>query len=129
MPARTVASTTTANAPEARDSHTAVWTGSEMIVWDGSATSGLILNTGGIYCVQSGPTSTPTPTPTATASPTPSPTSTPTPHCDTESNSNADAYDYTYANGHTHTYIYTYAQRFPRYSGKHLHAFARGDRR
>ena len=28
--------TTTANAPSARDSHTAVWTGSEMIVWGGT---------------------------------------------------------------------------------------------
>jgi hypothetical protein len=62
-------------------------------------------------------------------------------HCDTESNFNADAYGYTYANGHTHTHTYThtyahahantygYAQRFPRYSGKHLCAFARGDGR
>jgi len=73
--------TTTANAPEARDSHTAVWTGSAMIVWGGSATSGLLLNTGGIYCEQSGPTVTPSPTPTpaATASATPNPISTPTP--------------------------------------------------
>ena len=40
--------TSTTNAPTGRDCHTAVWTGSEMIVWggyDGSA----ILNTGGRY--------------------------------------------------------------------------------
>ena len=39
--------TAAANAPTARDSHTAVWTGSEMIVWGGSAQSDL--NTGGRY--------------------------------------------------------------------------------
>src|SRR5258708_34090384 len=32
------------NAPSARDSHTAVWTGSEMIVW-----GGVVFNTGGRY--------------------------------------------------------------------------------
>ena len=36
------------NAPSARASHTAVWTGSEMIVWGGSGNSGS-LNTGGRY--------------------------------------------------------------------------------
>ena len=40
--------TTTANAPSARWSHTAVWTGSEMIIWGGSDGSKL-LNTGGRY--------------------------------------------------------------------------------
>ncbi len=35
------------NAPEARDDHTAVWTGSEMIVWGGA--NPFILNTGGRY--------------------------------------------------------------------------------
>ena len=39
--------TTTANAPIARDSHTAVWTGTEMIVWGGFG--GGYLNTGGRY--------------------------------------------------------------------------------
>jgi N-acetylneuraminic acid mutarotase len=39
--------TTTTNAPAARDFHTAVWTGSQMIVWGG--TNSLILNTGGRY--------------------------------------------------------------------------------
>jgi N-acetylneuraminic acid mutarotase len=40
--------TSIANAPSARWDHTAVWTGSEMIVWGGSANSG-DLNTGGRY--------------------------------------------------------------------------------
>src|SRR5437879_5095082 len=40
--------TSTVNAPTARDSHTAVWTGSEMIVWGGRSTGGY-LNTGGRY--------------------------------------------------------------------------------
>ena len=46
--------TSTLNAPSARRSHTAVWTGSEMIVW-GGRTTGLrqsvpeFLNTGGRY--------------------------------------------------------------------------------
>jgi hypothetical protein len=35
------------NAPEARDDHTAVWTGSEMIIWGGANPFGL--NTGGRY--------------------------------------------------------------------------------
>ena len=39
--------TTTANAPIARDSHTAAWTGTEMIVWGGFG--GGYLNTGGRY--------------------------------------------------------------------------------
>jgi hypothetical protein len=38
-------STSTTNAPTGRDSHTAVWTGSEMIVWGGS----YLTNTGGRY--------------------------------------------------------------------------------
>jgi N-acetylneuraminic acid mutarotase len=37
--------TETTNAPEGRSSHTAVWTGSEMIVWGGR----LVINTGGRY--------------------------------------------------------------------------------
>jgi N-acetylneuraminic acid mutarotase len=40
--------TSTANAPTARESHTAVWTGSEMIVWGGYDGSNS-LNTGGTY--------------------------------------------------------------------------------
>jgi len=42
------AATSSANVPEARGEHTAVWTGSEMIVWGGSNSSGY-LNTGGRY--------------------------------------------------------------------------------
>jgi N-acetylneuraminic acid mutarotase len=38
----------TAAPPEARNSHTAVWTGSEMIIWGGQANSSL-LDTGGRY--------------------------------------------------------------------------------
>jgi N-acetylneuraminic acid mutarotase len=40
--------TDTTNAPEARFIHTAVWTGSEMIVWGGGVGSG-VTNTGGRY--------------------------------------------------------------------------------
>src|SRR4029077_4968222 len=40
--------TSTANAPDPRWGHTAVWTGSEMIVWGGGGDSG-DLNTGGRY--------------------------------------------------------------------------------
>jgi hypothetical protein len=41
--------TTTTNAPDARSSHTAVWTGSEMIVWGGLDQSLVTTNTGGRY--------------------------------------------------------------------------------
>jgi N-acetylneuraminic acid mutarotase len=41
--------TSTTNAPTARGSHTAVWTGSEMIVWGGIDNSNAYLNTGGRY--------------------------------------------------------------------------------
>jgi len=41
--------TTTTNAPASRAGHTAVWTGSEMIVWGGGATGPTYLNTGGRY--------------------------------------------------------------------------------
>jgi N-acetylneuraminic acid mutarotase len=62
--------TTTTTAPTARDGHTAVWTGSRMIVWGGNYNDGIgfpvTLNTGGRYCGQSGPSPTPTPTPSAT---------------------------------------------------------------
>jgi N-acetylneuraminic acid mutarotase len=73
--------TGTANAPHARDTQTAVWTGSEMILWGGGYFVGsnfIFLNTGGQYCAQSGPTPTPTPTATATPTPTITPTATPT---------------------------------------------------
>jgi len=39
----------TANAPSGRDGHTAIWTGSEMIVWGGYGGPAGILNTGGRY--------------------------------------------------------------------------------
>ena len=39
--------TSTTNAPSARDGHTAVWTGSDMLVWGGSGDS--LFNTGGKY--------------------------------------------------------------------------------
>src|SRR5206468_4111617 len=42
--------TTTTNAPTARDAHTAVWTGSEMIIWGGCCDNfGQSFNTGGRY--------------------------------------------------------------------------------
>ena len=41
--------TSTTNAPSARSGHTAVWTGSEMIVWGGGASGPTYLNTGGRY--------------------------------------------------------------------------------
>jgi len=40
--------TNTTDAPDAREDHTAVWTGTEMIVWGGSSFSQLV-NTGGRY--------------------------------------------------------------------------------
>ena len=49
--------TTTTNAPEGRAYHTAVWSGSEMIVWGGLNDIGpFYLNTGGRYCAQPSPT-------------------------------------------------------------------------
>ena len=41
--------TSTTNAPAAREYHTAVWTGSEMIVWGGEDINGDLVNTGGRY--------------------------------------------------------------------------------
>jgi hypothetical protein len=41
--------TTTVNAPSGRSQHTAVWTGSEMIVWGGLDVFGQHFNTGGRY--------------------------------------------------------------------------------
>jgi len=41
--------TSTTNAPEARITHTAVWTGSEMIVWGGNGCCPTYFNTGGRY--------------------------------------------------------------------------------
>ena len=45
--------TSITNAPAARRLHTAVWTGSEMIVW-GGVNGTVTLNTGGRYCAQPG---------------------------------------------------------------------------
>jgi N-acetylneuraminic acid mutarotase len=71
--------TSITNAPYARENHTAVWTGSEMIVWGGyNYTHDLFFNTGGRYCAQSGATPTPTQTVTPTATPTPAATATAT---------------------------------------------------
>jgi len=44
--------TSTANVPLARWNHTAVWIGSEMIVWGGVDINVFELNTGGGYCAQ-----------------------------------------------------------------------------
>ena len=41
--------TTVTNAPNARCFHTAVWTGSEMIIWGGVTTGSTELNTGARY--------------------------------------------------------------------------------
>ncbi|HZS18893.1 MAG TPA: hypothetical protein VFA51_13275 [Candidatus Udaeobacter sp.] len=41
--------TSTTNAPEARYVHTAVWSGSEMIVWGGAGETFSVINTGGRY--------------------------------------------------------------------------------
>jgi N-acetylneuraminic acid mutarotase len=61
--------TSIANVPSARvPNDTAVWTGNEMIIWGGFVSQPPYdLNTGGRYCVQSGPT--PTPTPAVTTNP------------------------------------------------------------
>jgi len=71
------------NAPSPRDLHAAVWTGNEMVIWGGLLFANVGSNTGGRYCVQSGPTPTPTPC-TGRCSPTPRPRPTPrvrpTPH-------------------------------------------------
>jgi N-acetylneuraminic acid mutarotase len=64
------------NAPGARDGHTAVWTGSEMIVWGGGP--GALVSGGARYCARSAPTPTPTPC-IGRCSPTPRPRPTPAP--------------------------------------------------
>src|SRR4029077_18079824 len=55
--------TSIANVPVGRTYHTAIWSGSEMIVWGGYGGGVVFLNSGGKYCAQS---SAPSPTPTAT---------------------------------------------------------------
>jgi N-acetylneuraminic acid mutarotase len=58
--------TSTSNAPSPRTGHTAVWTGSEMIVWGGDA-YGSSLDKGETHWIpNSPPTPTPTPLPTGT---------------------------------------------------------------
>jgi N-acetylneuraminic acid mutarotase len=69
--------TNTIDAPDGRYAHTAVWTGSEMIVWAGVLYSNTYTGTGGRYCVQSAPTPTPTP---CIGRCEPTPRSRPTPH-------------------------------------------------
>src|SRR5207247_2827499 len=61
--------TSTTNAPSGRDVHTAIWTGSEMIVWGGGNGSGA-LNTGGRYnpTTDSSTATSPTNAPAARAS-------------------------------------------------------------
>jgi len=51
----TWAETSTTNAPSTQVAHTAVWTGSEMIVWGGDSSGGAA-NNGGRYSAQYGPT-------------------------------------------------------------------------
>jgi hypothetical protein len=63
-------STSVINAPFSRGFHTAVWSGTQMIVW-GGADDFNFTNTGGRYCAQGGPTPTPTPSPTPTPTPAP----------------------------------------------------------
>jgi len=48
--------TSTANAPASRDSHTAVRTSNEMIIWGGQLAGTTYANTGGRDCAQSGAT-------------------------------------------------------------------------
>ena len=47
--------TSTANAPDGRYRHTAVWTGNEMIVWGGILYSNTYTSTGGRYCAPGPP--------------------------------------------------------------------------
>ena len=73
---------TDSGVPSVRSYHTAVWTGSEMIVWGGIGQFGNYLNSGGRYCAPTIPTPTPcpvcTPTPTPSSTPMLTPTATPT---------------------------------------------------
>jgi N-acetylneuraminic acid mutarotase len=41
--------TSTANAPSGRSSHTAVWTGNEMVIWGGGGSNGFTFSSGGKY--------------------------------------------------------------------------------
>src|SRR5438477_2782080 len=51
--ANTWVATSTIGAPSARYQPTAVWIGSQLIVWGGQETFPLGLNTGGRYCAES----------------------------------------------------------------------------
>jgi len=60
--------TSTTNVPDRRSGNTAVWSGTNMIVWGGGLDqNGNDFNTGGRYCAQGAPT--PTPTPAVTTNP------------------------------------------------------------
>jgi N-acetylneuraminic acid mutarotase len=80
--------TSITNTPTARwdeQGVSGIWTGTQMVVWGGCGDPNCsnVLNTGGRYCAQGGPSPTPTPTasptPTATIPPTATPTATSTP--------------------------------------------------
>jgi len=78
------------NTPSARSGHTAVWTGSEMMVWGGWETYPNGLNTGGRYCADFASS---TPTPTATATATATATVTATPKTYTDGHKHGDSHD------------------------------------
>jgi hypothetical protein len=66
--------TSITNVPEGREFHTAVWSGSEMIVWGGQGIiSPFVYNTGGRYCAAAPSPPRPTPTPRPRPSPLPRP--------------------------------------------------------
>ena len=48
--------TSTTDAPDGRESHTAIWTGNQMVVFGGQATNGRVFSSGGRYCAQTPPT-------------------------------------------------------------------------
>ena len=104
-----VAASTT-NAPQARTGHTAVWTGSEMIIWGGYNGSQQV-NTGGRYCAV-----VPTPTPTATVTPTPTATATATAtatgngYTERNTNCNCDGIFYTYGDTYVDAETYSHTE-------------------
>ena len=109
--------------------HTAVWTGSQMIVW-GGANGSVSFNTGGRYCAVA-PTPTPTPTATATATatltPTPTPTATHTPTpTPSATYSNPNGYSHSYGYLHAYTYSNSYSHAY-RYTKRHVYSDLNGD--